>query len=330
VQVARQGQWYGATIVQPLGEGRFLVHYDNTGNEWNEAVGPERIKPFGTGLAATGPARDYRPGEKVLVTYQNRLLLADVVMQVSEQSWRVHYDGFGPEAAETVGPDRIKRPFTGPSGHAVGESVMVDVNGQTLAAKVLAISSADRWVVRFEKYGPEYDQEVGVDRIKAAPAVATPPPAKAEKPAESKAEKSAEGKAEKPTEAKVEKAKPKAPVEGAPAPAAGPPAVGENVLVNVRGAWFAAAVVAVGAGTVKVKFAHGGEEEVPADRIVREPATTKGLVYQPGQLVLVDYKGIFVPAKVLKQEGKGEYKVRFEGQGPEADEVVAVRRLRPR
>ncbi len=53
VQVARQGQWYAAAIVQPLGEGRFLVHYDNTGNEWNEAVGPERVKPLG---AAPRPA----------------------------------------------------------------------------------------------------------------------------------------------------------------------------------------------------------------------------------------------------------------------------------
>src|SRR5262249_31287389 len=105
------------------------VHYDNTGNEWNEAVGPERIKPFGTGLATPGPARDYRPGEKVLVTYQNRLLLADVVMQVSAETWRVHYDGFGPEAAESPRPDHHQAPSHRPGGHAPGGDVDRGRNG---------------------------------------------------------------------------------------------------------------------------------------------------------------------------------------------------------
>ena len=246
VKVAKEGQWYGATIVQPLGEGRFLVHYDNTGNEWNEAVGPDRIRRFGPSAAPprARPATT-APGEKVLVTYQNRLLLADVVMAVGADSWRVHYEGFGPEAAENVGPARLKRPFSGQSGHNPGESVMVEVKGQTLAAKVLAASAADRWVVRFEKYGPEYDQEVGVDRLKAAAPVVAPPvePKPAEKPPEKAAEKPPEKVAEKPekpaekvAETPAEKPKPKAPpVEAAPAAQAGPPAVGENVLVNVRG-----------------------------------------------------------------------------------------------
>jgi len=83
------------------------------------------------------------------------------------------------------------------------------------------------------------------------------------------------------------------------------------------------------AGAFKVKFATG-EEEVPGDKLLREPASLKGLHYQVGQLVLVHYKGVYVAAKVLKQEGKSDYKVRFEGTGPEEDEVVQVKRLRPR
>ena len=50
---------------------------------------------------------------------------------------------------------------------------------------------------------------------------------------------------------------------------------------------------------LKVKYPAGGEEEVPAARVLRAPATTRGLHYQPGQLVLVDYKGVFLPGKVL-------------------------------
>lgn len=318
VQVARQGQWYGATILQPLGEGRFLVHYDNTGNEWNEAVGPDRIKPMQA-------ARDYRPGEKVLITYQNRLLLADVVMQVGPDAWRVHYDGFGPEAAENVGADRLRRPFAGTSAHAIGEGVLVEVNGQPLPAKVIALSSADHWLVRFDNFGPQYDQEVGADRIKVA---AAPPPAKASAPPPPAAPPVL---AEKPTAAKpAEKAKAKpAALDGAPAPPPGPPAVGEAVLVSLRGAWFPATVTAAGAGTFKVKYAAGGEEDVAADRVLREPTSAKGLRYQPGQLVLVEYKGVWVPGKVLKQDGK-DYKIRFDRTGPENDEVIVGRRIKPR
>jgi hypothetical protein len=319
VQVVRQGQWYGATVVMAAGEGRFLVHYDGTGNEWNESVGPDRIKPLPAPAAVPVPGRDYGPGEKVLVTYQNRLLLAEVVSQVSADSFRVHYDGYGAEGAETVGPERMRRPFTGNTAHAPGDGVTVDVNGQSVPGKVLAASAADRWVVRFEAFGPQYDQEVGVDRIKVAPAVVAPPPPPVT------AQKAVE-KPEKPIE-KPEKP----PAEVAPAPQAGPPAIDEKVLVGVRGAWFAATVTGLGAtGRVKVKFASGGEEDVEIERVLREPAATKSLPYQPGQLVLVDYKGVFVPAKVLKPEGKGEYKVRFEGQGPDGDEVIQVRRLRPR
>jgi hypothetical protein len=348
VQVAKQGQWYGATILQPLGEGRFLVHYDNTGNEWNdEAVGPDRIKPFtmGTleGARASGPrslrspnpfqpARDYHPGERVLVTYQSRLLVGDIVMQVAPDTFRVHYDAFGPEAIESVTADRIRRPFSGATPHAVGDALTVDVNGQAMPAKVVAASAADHWVVRFDNYGPQYDQEIGADRIKttaAAPSAASAPPPVLPSVTPPVAEAAA---------AKDEKAKPKGPPpDGAPLPQTGPPAVGETVFVSLRGAWLPASVTAATAAGVKVKFASGGEEEVPADRVLREPATTKGLHYQPGQLVLVEYKGglvefigVWLPAKVLKLVGK-DYKVRFEDWlGPENDEIVLSKRLRPR
>src|SRR6185437_14271855 len=100
------------------------------------------------------------------------------------------------------------------------------------------------------------------------------------------------------------KAKPAAPppVSDAPSVPAGPPAVGEQVLVSLHGAWFSAAVTAVGASTIKVKYASGGEEELPSDHVLREPTSTRGQHYQPGQLVLIDYKGVYVPGKVLRQD----------------------------
>src|SRR5690242_3633792 len=43
VQVNRQGQWLAATIVQPLGGDRFLIHYEGAADQWNEPVGMDRI-----------------------------------------------------------------------------------------------------------------------------------------------------------------------------------------------------------------------------------------------------------------------------------------------
>jgi hypothetical protein len=250
------------------------------------------------------------------------------VVQAAADSFRVHYDGFGPEAVEAVTADRIRRPFTGATAHAVGDALMVDVNGQALAAKVIAISAADKWVVRFDNYGPQYDQEIGADRIKPgalAPAVPPPPPGPPPPAPAVVSEKPAivpEKGGEKP------KAKPAAIVEGAPAPQVGPPAVGENVLIHLHGAWLVGTVTEVGP-TIKVKFAGGGDGIEPPDHVLREPASLKGLHYQPQQLVLVEYKGIYVPGKVVKVDGK-DYKIRFEGFGPEQDEVVIGKRLRPR
>jgi hypothetical protein len=67
---------------------------------------------------------------------------------------------------------------------------------------------------------------------------------------------------------------------------------------------------------------------VTADRIVRI-SVSKGR-YQTGQAVLVAFKGIWVGAKILKQTAGSEYKVRFDGTGPEEDEAVQTKRLRPR
>jgi hypothetical protein len=325
VEINRGGQWYPGAIVQPLGSDRFVVSYDGAGPQYNEAVGSDRIRT----LAASGSpalARDYRVGEKVLVTSQNRVLLGDVVQQVSNVAWRVHYDGYGPEVGEYVGADRLRRPFVGLSTHAVGETVLVDVNGQTLPAKILALSASDRWIVRYDGYGPQYDQEIGEGRLRAPapppafsmpalppPVVPVEPPAKPEKGGK-----------------KGGKVEPPPPV--APAPPA-PLQVGDTVVVSQRGALFPATIAALGSvGQWRVRFEGpgGGEEEVLADRVQRLNPPVKGAALPPNQAVLVEWHGIYAPGKILKEQEKGLYKVRYEGLGPESDDIVPQKRLRPR
>jgi hypothetical protein len=137
------------------------VHYDGWSSQWDETVSTRQIRL----VPPTPPESDYRAGEMVLVTVQGRIALAQVQQQLSQSVWRVHYDGFGPEAVEEVGVDRLRRQFAGISPHGVGEAVTVEVGGAGLPGKVIAILAADRWLVRVDGRGPDGDQEVGPSRI---------------------------------------------------------------------------------------------------------------------------------------------------------------------
>lgn len=326
VEINRGGQWYPGAIVQPLGGDRFVVSYDGAGPQYNEAVGLDRIHTLGAGGAPVVP-RDYHVGEKVLVMSQNRVLLGDVVQQVSNVAWRVHYDGYPPEAMEYVGADRLRRPFAGLSSHAVGEAVLVDVNGQTLPARILALSAADRWIVRYDGYGAQYDQEIGESRLRAPappPAVVMPalPPPVEPAPPPAKPEKGGK-------KARVE---PPPPVVPAPPPPPAPLQVGDTVVVRQRGALFQATIAAPGsAGQWRVRFdGAGGDEEVTADRVQRLNPPTRGAALPPNQAVLVEWHGLYVQGKILKEQEKGQYKIRYDGFGPESDDIVPQKRLRPR
>lgn len=43
VEVEWRGTWYPATVME-VRDGAFLIHYEGYGKEWDEAVGPERIR----------------------------------------------------------------------------------------------------------------------------------------------------------------------------------------------------------------------------------------------------------------------------------------------
>jgi len=320
VVVERGGQWLAATVVSRIAGDRVLVHYEGYGSEWDEAVGLDRARP----APGLGAPVQLQIGEKVLVTVQGRQLLADVVAQVGPDEWRVHYDGYGPEVAENVRPDRLRRPFAGATPHPPGEAALVDVGGRPMPARVLVPLAADRWLVRFDGFGPEYDQEVTADRFRVAPSPATAPAAPA-------------------------------PSAGTPAPSAGtPPAAAptpsaagsafqpnEEVLVAHRGVYHPALVVAPSeGGRLRVRYSssavgyeqglHNSDEEVAPARVTRALAPEKGGQYRLDQRIFVEWHGLYFPGKVTKVVEKGLYRVRFDGFGPEADEVVPARRLRPR
>jgi hypothetical protein len=343
VTIEKNGQWLPGTVVTPEAGGFAVVNFDGFGPEWNERVSPDRLRAregAGGAAAPAATARDFRVGEKVLVKSQNRLVLGTVMAQLAADSWRVHYDGYGPEIAETVGPDRLRRMYSGTSQRALGQPVGVDVGGgRIMAGKVLAVVAADRWLVRFDGFGPEYDQEVGAAGLREVPKA----PAAAPTPATSGTIAVAPLTAAPPTSATPDKPGADKPgAAGKPAPekpaitaVTGPLQPGEAVLVTHRGSFHPAVLVSAGPGgawRVKYDKPAGGppEEDIPADRVARATAQPKGTAYAANQPVFIEWHGMFVTGKIVKESGKGQYKVRFDGMGPEGDEVLQTKRLRPR
>lgn len=318
ILVRRGALWIPARVVGSGGPDRVIVQYEGYGPEWNEPVSLDRIKP----RPAASLARDYRIGDRVLVlAASNRLLVAEVVQQIAADRWRVHYDGYGPEVAEDVGPDRLRRPHEGPSPLALGQIVGVRAGADVLPAKVVAIVAPERWIVRFSGLGPESDQEIGPDRV------AAPPPSSTSDPAGMGPERFIDP-ASSPAEALGSPPSP-------PSSAARPIAPGDEVFVSHRGVYHIAIVVSVGTdGLIRVRYATAGsessEESVPPARVrpAPPPPSAKAAPFSPAQKVFVEWHGMFVPARVIRDVGRGTYRVRFDGLGPDADEVVPARRLR--
>jgi hypothetical protein len=331
IYVNRGGQWVPSTVVRQTGPATVLVHYEGMPAEWDEDVAFERVR---SRPGASPAAPEYKVGELVLVSTQNRLFLAEVAQQIDAGTFKLHYQGFGPETVENVPVARIQKPFGGATAHQVGAAVLVDVGQpQPAPAKVLAAVAADKWLVRFDGAGPQYDQVIGTERIhpepQAAPAVTMPVTAPLPS-ATADAGKAPDkpGKPDKP--AKPDK--PGKTPDAAPA-APAPLKAGDAVLVLIRSVYYPAKIVGAGAaaGSWKVRVdGAAADEEATSDHVARMNEPLKGVKYNANQPVFVEWHGVYGPAKVIQAAGGGNYKVRAEGKGAESDEVVPASRMRPR
>lgn len=297
-----------AVVLRETGPGQVLVRGD-AGLE--EIVATSRLREA-TNVPA---APEFRVGERLLlgIPQQGRVVIAEVLGFGPGPSgapmYRVRYDGFVPEAIETVGAERLRRPYAGPSAFQVGQRVTMTTNGREVPGAVVALVGPQHWLVRFDGFGAPYDQLATAQQLRAYTPPAAPPPT------------------------------PPAPVEPVAvdpkAPAGKPIAAGEQVLVPHFGAYHPGTVSGPGtkAGTFRVKYDDAKnvpEEDVAPASIVRAPPTPRTHVFAGGQSVFVEFHGMFVPGKVVKEAGKGLFQIRYEGKGPEGNEVVSVKRLRPR
>lgn len=109
-----------------------------------------------------------------------RIVLAEVAAAVDAGNFRVHYAGYGPERGRAEPPGGAAL-ATLRGGDGAPERRGGDRGSRRTAAfpaKVLAAVAADRWLVRLDNAGPQYDQVVDAAHLRSAeapPAVAPPP-----------------------------------------------------------------------------------------------------------------------------------------------------------
>lgn len=110
-----RGSYWPAVVTSVAGD-RVGIRYEGYGSEWDEVVGPERIKHLSP-LADPAPHNRspgqldvvFGVGDPVRVEWQGSWWDASVQRVVSQQRYAIHYDGWGNEWDEVVGPQRIRR-----------------------------------------------------------------------------------------------------------------------------------------------------------------------------------------------------------------------------
>jgi hypothetical protein len=154
VEVERGGAWLPATVLRTLG-GRSYVHYEGYGDESDEWVGKERVRPL------KGAA-----GQKVEVISGGSWWAATVV-KTDGKKYFIHYNGWGDEWDEWVGKDRIYFLPVQAAAKAAAKAVEVEWSGTWWPATVLK-TDGERTYIHYDGFGDEWDEWVGKDRIRPA------------------------------------------------------------------------------------------------------------------------------------------------------------------
>jgi hypothetical protein len=100
VEVESKGRWYRAKIIDVDGD-QTQVHYAGYGDDWNEWVGPERLRPY-------QPAQ-FAAGDKVEVEWnQDKKWYPATILKAWYGLHLVHYDNYESSTDEWVGPGVVR------------------------------------------------------------------------------------------------------------------------------------------------------------------------------------------------------------------------------
>lgn len=136
-------------------------------------------------LALAGCKRTYGVGDHVLVQWEGNEYPAYIIEAPGPAKFKVHYDGYDALWDETVPRDRIKGLVQGTvvapeppakvrakalqaaqsNRYKINDRVRVEWHGQIYPATVTGIVGQEQYRVRYDGYGPEWDEIVGLSRI---------------------------------------------------------------------------------------------------------------------------------------------------------------------
>lgn len=106
-EVLWKGKWYPAKVMKVKGD-ECYIHYNGYGNNWDEWVGPDRIKLAKAGEQSADPQK-YSKGDSVQVLWKGTWYPAKIIaIGKNEKTYKIHYDGYNKSWDEWVGPDRMK------------------------------------------------------------------------------------------------------------------------------------------------------------------------------------------------------------------------------
>lgn len=97
-EVLWKGKWFPATVLNEK-DNKCYIHYTNYNDSWNEWVGSNRIRVF--------KDRSYNVGARVTVFWKDKWYPARVLNKRGDKLY-IHYDGYGKNWDEWVGPDRYR------------------------------------------------------------------------------------------------------------------------------------------------------------------------------------------------------------------------------
>jgi hypothetical protein len=100
--VEKSGSYWPAEVLGRLPDGRSAVHIATNASGQDEIVAPSRI------FVDTSNHRAAKRGEHLFVEWHGSYWPA-VVLSTDGEAARIHYDNYGAEWDEAVGPDRTKR-----------------------------------------------------------------------------------------------------------------------------------------------------------------------------------------------------------------------------
>src|SRR5262245_20501356 len=104
-QVLWKGTWYPAAVLKAKGTECF-IHYNGYGANWDEWVGPDRIRITSSGASAPAAVTNFSGGDPVSVFWKGSWYPAHVLEKLGEDRYRIHYDGYDSSWDESVGPSR--------------------------------------------------------------------------------------------------------------------------------------------------------------------------------------------------------------------------------